>query len=439
MKKIISLLLAVLMIVGALSISFGASAAQADLPVDGTEITDKTTKEDHYNTYTFTLEKKGSVEFNVVADAKLRLITLQNETTGDAQNVVSFSAADFKNGTFAQKSALFYLEAGDYSVEVYVTEASYMLSANYTAFTAAEGGKTLSVSKPSTYFFSQWSKPHSLKLIVKKAYRISYVIEHGMPIACNVKKADGTFVYQTTKFNKGTANAPAKEELVFNLTKGTYYLNVRALPGKTNANETGGIYTVTTAAKTFIKAPVKLETVTRKTNALTISYNAVKGVDGYEVQRSGGTKWVQTKRGNSVTCRFDKLTPGAVYKFRVRSYVVENGKRYYSDWSKTYKSATKPEQVKIKSVTSNKATKVTTQWNKGEGTCTGYELAYSYDRFNTVAWKTTVPLSSTSVQSFAAVKLKSGRMCYVKVRAYTACGGETVYSPWSLYASVYVK
>ncbi|MBR2590313.1 MAG: hypothetical protein IKE65_05265 [Clostridia bacterium] len=439
MKKVISLLLAVLMIAGVLGISFSASAEQADLPIDGTEISGNTTKEAHYNTYTFTLEKRGTVEFTVVADAKLRLITLQNEKTGDVRSVVNYSADDFKTDTFVQKSGLFYLEAGDYSVELYGVETSYMLSAKYTEYTAADGSKTLSVSKPSTLFFSQWSKPHSLKVIVKKAYRVSFEIEHGMPIACNVKKADGTVVYSTKNFNSGTTTSPAKQEISFNLAKGTYYLNLRALPGKKNANETGGIYTVTTKVGVYVKPPVSFGTITRKTNALTISYNKVKGVAGYEVQRSSGTKWVDTKRGNSVTCAFKKLTAGTVYKFRVRSYVVENGKKYYSDWSKTYKSATKPEQVKIKSVSSDKAGKVTTQWYKSTGNCTGYEIAFSYDRFNTIGWKTTVSAGKKDIQSLAVLKLKSGRLCYVKVRAYTVCGSQKVYAPWSLYSSVYVK
>lgn len=441
MKKAISLLLALLICVSVVSVSFCADAALPELPLDGSKITASTTSENHYTTYAFSLSKRGTVNFSVLADNKLLLVTLKEESTGKNKSVATFSAADFKDSTTAKKTATFYLDAGDYTLEVYGFETAYTISAVYTAYTASDGGASLSTAAPSTYFVSEWAQAKSHKLVVKKAYRIVFKVAHKMPVACNVKSADGSFVYKTKSFNSGSHAKAATDVIALNLKKGTYFLNLRALPGLANACETGGVYTIATAAKAYIKAPSEIKTLNKKTDSQTISYSKVKGVDGYQVQCSdGGTKWVQTKTGTSLTCAFKGLKPGLKYKFRVRSYVLESGQKCFSEWSEVHNSATIPAQAKIKRVYSDKPGKVVVQWYKTEGDCTGYELWYSYDRtFSKIVKKTTVGKSDTEIQSLPMLKLQSKQLCYVKVRAYTKFAGIKTNGAWSLYSSTYVK
>ena len=441
MKKAISLILALVCVFSIFGVVFVASAEEAPLALDGTKVIAQTTKENHYNTYTFTLGQRGMVLVRIAADKNILFVSLHNEATGSTKAIVNFSAADFKNKDTATKTAYLYLNKGDYTIEVYGVETAYTLSAVYTAYKTKESGFSLSTAEPSLHFVAEGEGAKQHKLVVKNAYRVIFRIAHAMPVKCNVKTAAGEFLLKTKKYTAGTHSETAVDYIVLNLKKGTYYLNLAVLPGEANPNETGGIYRITTSVKAYIKAPVEIKNVARSMTEQTVTYNAVKGVTGYQVQCSdGGTKWAQTKTGKATRCTFKGLTPGAKYKFRVRTYVEEHGQKCFSAWSKVYNSATYPAQAKIKRVSSPKKAAVNTQWEKNKGFCTGYELWYSYDRtFNTIAKKINVTASDNALQSYTMGKLTSSRICYVKVRAYTRFDGITYYGTWSLYSSTYVK
>ena len=441
MKKAISLILALVCVFSIFGVMFVASAEEVPLELDGTKVIAQTTKENHYNTYTFTLGKRGTVLFSIAADKNILFVSLRDEATGTTKAIVNFSAADFKNDASVRKTAFLYLNAGEYSLEVYGMETAYTLSAEYTAYHTKESGYTLSTAEPSLHFVAEGEGAKQHKLVVKSPYRVIFRIAHAMPVKCNVKTAAGDFIFKTKKYTAGTRSETAVDYIVLNLKKGTYYLNLAVLSGEANPNETGGIYRITTSLKAYIKPPVEMKTVARTVSEQTVTYNAVKGVTGYQVQCSdGGTKWAQTKTGKATRCTFKGLTPGAKYKFRVRTYVEEHGQKCFSAWSKVHNSATYPAQAKIKRVSSPKKAAVNTQWEKNKGFCTGYELWCSYDRtFNTIAKKINVTASDNALQSYTMGKLTSSRICYVKVRAYTRFDGVTYYGTWSLYSSTYVK
>ncbi|MBQ6380286.1 MAG: fibronectin type III domain-containing protein [Clostridia bacterium] len=440
-KKWLSLLLSIIFIGGILVCAVPAHAADGVLPLDGTLVKSQTTEEKHYETYSFSLSKRGILTFKIKADSNMLLVTLKNESSNQAKSIVTFSSDDFAREDTVVKKATLFLDKGEYSIEVYGLKSAFSMRANFKAYLTADGSSTLSVDKKETYFDSEWKTSRSHKIIVKQAYRLVFTIKHTMPLQCNVKSAKNAVVLKNTKLNSGTYGNTVADTLVVNLHKGTYYLNVATLPGLDNPCDRGGIYNIKMQAKDYIKAPTGLKTVTRQTTKQTISYKGLKGVDGYQVQCSdGGKNWAQTKTGKSLSCSFSGLVPGKTYKFRVRSYVVENGKKYFSDWSKTYSSCTKPEKTTLKKVTSKKAGQVTTNWNKVKGSCTGYEIIYSYDRsFKTVEKRMQLKASDNALQAFTIGKLKSYRYCYVKVRAYTRVNSVLYYGAWSLYAYTLVK
>lgn len=441
MKKVISIALILVSLVSILSCSFAAVAAEPEaLPLDGTVISGQTTKDNHYNTYAFTLEQRGAVTFTFLADKNVRLITLKNEDTGDEKTAITFTGTDFKDNWTCQRASTLYLQQGNYTLEVYGAQTEYKVKAEYKPYTEKISGYLLSANKTANYLFDEWSTPKSHRIIVKKPYRLIYTVTHNMPVAINVKAADGTVYSATAKYKAGTAAEPATDTIVLNLPKGTYSLNLRALNNAENACECGGIYSINVQVKPFIKTPADFKVITRKTDRQTVSYKALKGVDGYQVQCSdGGTKWDQTKSGTSLTCSFKGLTPGGKYKFRVRSYVIENGKKYYSAWSEVLNSACTPEKAQVKKASSDKSGQLTVQWAKNKGTCTGYEVCLSNDRsFKNIEKTVKVTADSKALQS-CTTKFPANRMCFAKVRAYTRFGGKTYYGAWSLYVSTYVK
>jgi len=441
MKRVCSIALVLVTVLSIFACSFAAGALVPELPLDGTVVSGATTKDSHYVSYAFKLEKKGSVSFTFLADKNIQTVSLRNETTGQFKSVMTFSAADFKDNWTCQKTATMYLEKGDYTFEVYGYETEFKVNAQYKEYTLKNSSYTLSASATSDYLFNEWSTPKSHKLIVKKPYRIIFTVTHYMPIALNIKDADGNVYVSATKYKNGTADKAEVQTIVLNLKKGTYSLNLRAEPGLENACETGGIYTIGVKAKPYVKAPANLKAVTRKTDSQTVSYSALKGVDGYQVQCSdGGKKWAQTKTGTSLTCRFTNLKPGAKYKFRVRSYVIEDGKKFYGDWSEVLNSATNPEEPAMVSAASAKPAHITVQWKKGEGVCTGYEICYSNSSsFKTVLRSDKVKAGDKDLQTYTLSGFARYKVCYIRVRTFTTFATKDYYSDWSKTTSVIVK
>ena len=219
MKRVLSLVLVLGIILSVFACSFAANAEMPVLPLDGSVISGSTIADSHYVNYAFKLEKRGVVNFAIVADKKLQLFTLRNEETGEYKSVVTFTAADFKESTLCEKAANMYLEAGSYSIEIYGVETAYSVSATFKECDFLQSGYTLSANKTSKYMANEWSTPKSHKLIVKKPYRIIFTVEHNMPIALNVKDAAGNVYLKTTKYTKGTADKAVTDTVILNLKK----------------------------------------------------------------------------------------------------------------------------------------------------------------------------------------------------------------------------
>ena len=73
----------------------------------------------------------------------------------------------------------------------------------------------------------------------------------------------------------------------------------------------------------------------KKGKALVV-YNAMKGASGYQIQYSLKNNYsaAKTKKVKTASYTLSGLKKGKKYYFRVRSYVIMNGKVYYSNWSK---------------------------------------------------------------------------------------------------------
>lgn len=125
------------------------------------------------------------------------------------------------------------------------------------------------------------------------------------------------------------------------LTKGTDYTvsyKNNTNIGKATVTIKGkGIYTGTKTL-TFKIIPAKTTLTAKKSSSgYTLSWKKVSGIDKYQIQystdggktyKSGGTA------ASGKTSKILKLGSGSSYTFRIRSYKVVDGKKYYSSWSK---------------------------------------------------------------------------------------------------------
>jgi fibronectin type 3 domain-containing protein len=120
------------------------------------------------------------------------------------------------------------------------------------------------------------------------------------------------------------------------LTAGaTYKYKVRAFIN-VNGKTVYGSYSDVYKASTCTKKP-SISAKVSKTNA-TISWKAVKGASGYEVymstSKNGDYEQIGTTTKNSkVTFTKKKLTKKQTYYFKVRTYIIINKVKVFSDYS----------------------------------------------------------------------------------------------------------
>ncbi|MGN0384001.1 MAG: leucine-rich repeat protein [Eubacterium sp.] len=149
-------------------------------------------------------------------------------------------------------------------------------------------------------------------------------------------------------------------------------------------------------------------------------------VTGYQVYmyNSSTKTWVLKKTTTSTSCKITKLTPGTKYKFKVRSYKVVSGTKYYSAFSPVRTTCTKPKRATISGVTALSGHKIKITWKKVNAT--GYEVYMS-----TKKSRGYVKIKTTKKTYFTKKSLTSGKKYYFKVRAYVKIGSKKYYGKFS--------
>jgi hypothetical protein len=157
----------------------------------------------------------------------------------------------------------------------------------------------------------------------------------------------------------------------------------------------------------------------RKNTSFTLKWKSMSddGVKGYKVykcdSKGNNVKYYKTYSSNSG--KIEGYSAGEYAYLKVRAYVTVDGKDYYGDYSKVYKTTTKPSKVTLNSVTkpSDKKT-LKVKWKKVA--CTGYEIQYSTDKNFKKGVKTvTITGSSTTSKS---ISVSSKSTYYARVRAF---------------------
>lgn len=182
------------------------------------------------------------------------------------------------------------------------------------------------------------------------------------------------------------------------------------------------------SAVAFAAAPAKVNTVSTygiDDDEISLKWNSVKNADGYSVFIYDGSKW----RGYGSTKRLymevDDLQSAKAYKFRVRAYELENGKRNYGPYSKIIVAVTEPDEVDGVYASEKKKNALVLKWDKVRN-ARGYQV-YIYDK----AQGKYVRKAVVSKNS-AEIKGLSANSSYTfKVRAYWKYDGKYYYGEFS--------
>lgn len=331
--------------------------------------------------------------------------------------------------------------AGIASVKVGASSYNYTGKAIAPAVTVKDAdGKTLKKGTDYTVTYSNNIIPGtaSAKVTFKGSYTGSYTVKYNIVIPATskitfvsnnsavkltwakVSGAAGYMVYQKTANGWKTLGTTTKNEAILTkLTQGTRY----TYAVKAAIRYNGKIYWASaySTINTATTAPATSKIVTaQNTSAIKLTWNAVKGANGYAVYLKTATGWKHLGNTTKTTATFTKLKAGTNYIYAVRSITLTASKQYVLGGYRQIVAATLPVAPTINvSVSGGKAT---IKWNKVAG-ATGYQVYYKTASGSYVLIKTV----GASVTSITDSGYTAGKNYTFAVRAYKAVSGGYVY------------
>lgn len=296
---------------------------------------------------------------------------------GDTKNTY-FTNSNKSTGTMYKYMVRAYSDAsgkrvyGDYS-DVFTT---CTLPANISKISASARGTSVTIS---------WNK-------VSKA--TDYVVEHNVNGAW---KQVGTTSSLSYKVNGITQN-------------GVNMFRVKARRNYSGVYYNGG-YTYVNAEVTDIPSTVTgVRSTSNTSTSNTITWNASKKAEGYEIYQWIGTTDSYKLIGTTTSTKFtnSKKSSGTMYRYKVRAFNNVDGQRIEGAYSSEFTTCTLPANVSF-SLCSTDVDSITLNWNK-VSKATGYQV----EMYTNGTWKTLSTLSGTS---YTASDLSQNTAYRFRVRA----------------------
>lgn len=165
---------------------------------------------------------------------------------------------------------------------------------------------------------------------------------------------------------------------------------------------------------------------------LKLSWKKVNGVSGYRVYYYNTTtkkyatlKTISSKKNSLeiIDLAGKKLKPGTVYKFKIAAYKTVSGKKVFGEKTRL-ETVTKPDSIKIKSISRKTSTKATVKWNvvnNGEG----YVIYLSTSPKG--GYKEVAAIRKKTKATYTISGLKKGKAYYIRIFAYKKLNGKTWY------------
>ena len=185
--------------------------------------------------------------------------------------------------------------------------------------------------------------------------------------------------------------------------------------------------------KTITNKPAKVTGLAfgaRSADYVSLKWNKDANADGYIVEYLSGNKFVKLTdktSGLAVSYKVTGLEAGTLYKFRVRSYVNENGKRVYGEYSDVLNIRTLPKAMSNLKLGARTDNSISLKWDKNETANGAVVEMYKNGKWEVVSTKT----SNTTV-SHKITGLKAGTQYKFRVRAYINDEGGRIYSVYNV-------
>lgn len=250
-----------------------------------------------------------------------------------------------------------------------------------------------------------------------------------------VARATGYNVYRSSsKDGKYTLLKTVTDTTAYNtgLTLGgTYYYRVAAVFTDGAVNNIGPMSTAVGITLTDIGSTSITSVKQTKSATVELKWIAVAGAEGYEISMAKGGEtafsWVKNTTGTTTTTSVN-LTDGDTFQYRVRAYVVVDGKKEFGAYSSLVSIALLA-APSVNSVYQTASNRVDMDWASVNG-ATGYEV---YRKTDNGSYKKIKSVTENSANNSA---LAIGTKYTYKVRAYRMDGNIKNYSGFSNEISI---
>lgn len=240
-----------------------------------------------------------------------------------------------------------------------------------------------------------------------------------------VNGADGYEIYRSLYRTRRYASIGTTEELEYidEIKLNTrYYYKVRAYK-IVDEKKVYGSYSNYKYTEVGLSTP----TITVSKNAFEeakVTINGVAGAAGYEIYRSTNRyRWFKLVQDTTELENTDKLNLNTTYYYKVRAYIVANGNKYYSRY-------TKVKSVRLTLATPTFAVE-RTAINKVNINIAELENAEGYEIYRSTNKYRGFKLVSDTTELTYEDTLSFNTMYYYKVRAYVVRDGKKYYSNYT--------
>lgn len=173
-----------------------------------------------------------------------------------------------------------------------------------------------------------------------------------------------------------------------------------------------------------------------KTTSATLKWKKVSGASGYMIYQknpsTGKTKLVKTVSSKTVSYKATKLKSATKYTYTIYAYKL-SGKTKIKGSGTAYTFVTKPGAVKKTKAVSKKTKTCVVSWKKTKG-ADGYEVYMATSKKGKYK-----KIGQTKKLTLTKKKLKKGKTCYFKVRAYKTYKGKKTYGAYTKVIKAKIK
>ena len=245
--------------------------------------------------------------------------------------------------------------------------------------------------------------------------------------------ADGYIIYKHDSAKKVNVRVGKTADNIFSvkgLASGTTY-KLYVKPYKTSGD--GFIYGTAVELKACTKpATPNAKMALNSSVSVRLSWGKITGANGYIIEQYKGGKWVRiTKITNPSTLIYSVkgLASGTTYKFRVKAYKMLGTTPYYSSYSTTVTTCTKPATPKAK-MALNSTSSVRLSWNKITG-ANGYII----EQYKGGKWVRIAKITNPSTLVYSVKGLKRGTSYNFRAMSYKMLGSKAYYSGYCTFTA----